>query len=339
MACKLPDTLTALPVGLRENTIIDAYFAGKGTSGPKPDIEGMGLSVNDDRYLNFTIKTMQDQMSALASCLTDTLMVNARSWLFLENFEWFFGRYPELTKDEQKAIEKVLKQEIDYVTQLPPSEQFITPWDYQTKIFPRNGLKPRYQLPALPAQADARARFVHHLRVNMLGMLMWEGGRGADFKAWLDGGAQGGLPRTALLNCWELVFYSAIQSGFVDPKVLKPMYTDGAAFKAAFPGISDSGSALLKTFEAKLSPRLDASKDTPDLRAGDIIISNWGGKANHVFALVSQEKPVTKMRAIQLWGNSGAGITFYTNFGDFLQRAGASAQAEDRSYFVLRLDA
>lgn len=84
MACKLPDTLTALPVGLRENTIIDAYFAGKGTSGPKPDIEGMGLSVNDDRYLNFTIKTMQDQMSALASCLTDTLMVNARSWLFLE---------------------------------------------------------------------------------------------------------------------------------------------------------------------------------------------------------------------------------------------------------------
>lgn len=89
---------------------------------------------------------------------------------------------------------------MDYVTRLPASEQFITPFEYQTKIFPRTGLKPRYELPALPAQADARQRFVYHIRIHMLGLFMWKGGRGADFEGWLNRGAKDGLPRTALLK-------------------------------------------------------------------------------------------------------------------------------------------
>lgn len=99
-------------------------------------------------------------------------------------------------------------------------------------------------------------------------------------------------------SCWELVFYAAIQSGFMDAKILKPMYADDPTFKAAFPGVGDSGGALLETFKGRgLSPRLFVPKDPPkDLRAGDIIISNDGGNANHVFSIVGQEKPIENMR-------------------------------------------
>ncbi|KAL6247264.1 hypothetical protein RBB50_005609 [Rhinocladiella similis] len=119
------------------------------------------------------------------------------------------------------------------------------------------------------------------------------------------------------------------------------MYADDPTFKAAFPGVGDSGGALLETFKGRgLSPRLFVPKDPPkDLRAGDIIISNDGGNANHVFSIVGQEKPIENMRAIQLWGNSGAGTTFYTTLGEFLERAARATTAEGRSYFVLKLDA
>ncbi|KIW14388.1 hypothetical protein PV08_07170 [Exophiala spinifera] len=333
MSVVLPSTLNKLPAGLKDDIIIEAYFAGKGNSGPKPGIEGLGLSVNDERYEMFIVS------HGMSSDITPELMLSARSWLFLENFEWFFGRYTELPEDKQDGIEEVLRQEIDYVSGLPATEQFITPYDYQTKIFPRTGWEPLRPLPVLPDGASARARFVHHLRMNMLGLFMWEGGRSADFQAWLNGGAQDELPPTSLLNCWELVFYAAIKSGFVDAEVLKPMYYDDEAFEAAFPGIFDSGEALLKAFEAKLSPEFDASdEDTPGLRAGDIIISNYGGKANHVFAIVAHEKPTARMRAIQLWGNIGAGTTFYTKFGDFLDKSRDAESAADRSYYVLKLD-
>ncbi|ETI19393.1 hypothetical protein G647_09226 [Cladophialophora carrionii CBS 160.54] len=101
----------------------------------------------------------------------------ARSWIFLEAFEWCYGR-----KDMADNT-PVLLEAMKYVESLPAEGQFKSHIEYQTKVFRNWPATLRRKLPDMPEKP--RARFVWHLRLSMPGWYSWDSGRSDAFTRWL----------------------------------------------------------------------------------------------------------------------------------------------------------
>ena len=97
-----------------------------------------------------------------------------------------FGQLPS---DKDLTI---LEEEVDYVVAREATKQFLSPLDYQQRIFGRDGRKPPNKaMPLYPG--TPRARFAYHLRLTLLGCYWWNAGTSKAFHDGLSAGAQGGI--------------------------------------------------------------------------------------------------------------------------------------------------
>ena len=80
---------------------------------------------------------------------------------------------------------------MQYVESLAPAKQFISPAEYQAKIFGRApaNRKSKHPVPPITSIAPGRNRFVYYLRVFMPGWCWWKEGRSDAFTSWLQSGA------------------------------------------------------------------------------------------------------------------------------------------------------
>lgn len=95
-----------------------------------------------------------------------------------------------------------------------------------------------------------------------------------EFGKWLLGGGPEPDPATGIMNCWELVMYSAYKAGFATLAGLKKLYSD---FNTGLntdvtKGIADFENALRSGKEQVYDPSKPA--DSPKPLRGDIVIFN-----------------------------------------------------------------
>jgi len=239
----------------------------------------------------------------------------ARSWIFLESFEWCYGRIDMVDNSD------VLLKAIDYVESLSEDKQFISPVEYQAKVFTKWPANLKRRIPKMPA--DPRAQFLYHLGLTMPGWYSWAGGPSEAFTRWMKDGTQFGP--SATLNCWEMVFYAAIKAGLVPKESLNAAY------------IAPKGKPeqiLFDTFKKNITSYTYPGKPAA-FKAGDIVISNLGtDKLHHVFAVTGKVNGPDDFKVVQLWGELGTGTTFYWSTFDFFT---AMEQLHVPDYYVLRL--